>query len=933
MPRQLRQSVNVAKLEKENAKLEKEREKLEKDRAKLEKDRAKAEKETAKLEKERAKAEKEAAKLEKENAKAEKERSKLEKENAKLEKANAKAEKERTKSEKANAKAAKEASKLEKTRAKLEKNAKTTKTAKTAKTAKNSAIPDPSTKKFQDYINNLLSLSPKEVEKDYPFIKVPHRIEGATIKEHLEKISSPDEKIDACGSIGKMEIQPHQSIIYAMANLRANHMIQTPGLLAVHSTGAGKTLAALITFLAFWHCRNPDTNQLWPLFFISTKGNQDSNSLNKLAELGIKFFPKFVDATGPEPVKPFDVSHVSALADRVKQLKDEGKHPSMDPVCQEWAVKHFRERLLRGMESIYKADYMEEIRNRSRDNLLTFGKLANDVEAQVFKTDAKGQIENALFVIDEVQFLMAPPESEKHLASQYNALRVFLQNGRNPANTWILAMSATPGETRDQVSGILNIVAGVPKLFSAEDFDTPETVVAKARGIVSYANLIGDFSHFAKLALTPQCVVLDSESSYYRRYMKVVDKFFQDKERLEREGEYLPEAKHRFYAKLREAGNFITKSMNVKKSDEEDEDDDDGGDDGDGDVSINSEVVVETKDGRGEYKMYVGPKLIQVLANIKRLKGKHFIYSSSTTTILLLAHLLEKYCDMKPLPVDCKAIEAKENDKNEEEKSEEKHGNRMECDVDASAKDDSKQKYFVLLDNLSTKKEHLREFGFPNAPTSRVDVNKAWTNRKENYNGSRVQVILATKENFKGVDMNHLRWLHLVDPLVDFQDFIQFMGRGPRFCSHSKYPIAKRMVDVLLYRNVLGNGCPKSEKAAAQLADCHVFNNSLQRYHENWAIIEQCLQQASVDYKVFNDNIHRNIAELKRQLGDLKCAVLESPDAIVKRMGKEFEREQKAAQEAAAAVAAKEHEARAKERAKQNMTRADRAALRSAMKR
>ncbi len=979
----------LAKIAKKEAKLLKEAKRAEKlalkqakEALRAEKAAKKAEKEAAKkvaLEKKEAKAalkaEKEAAKkakLEKKEAKAalkaQKEAEKADKLAKKAaEEAAKKAELEKKEAEKAAKEAAKKAA-LEKKAAKkaakeallaaklakiAEKAAK--KAAKEAKLAAKEAkkpkpVPNPKSEEFQDYICYLMGLTPKEIDKKYPFLKVPHKIKGETIKEHLEKISAPDERIDACSSSAKkLEIQPHQSIIYAMANLRAKNLIQTPGLLAIHSTGAGKTLAALITFLAFWHSKNPATNQLWSLFFLSTKGNQDSNSLHKLAELGIKFFPDFVDNTGATPVKIFDVEHAPETSQRVKQLLEKDVQPSLDPVCQEYSVKFLRERIFKGMESIYKPEFFQEIKDRSRDNLLTFAKFANDVEMNVFKTN-HGSIENALFVIDEVQFLMAPPENEKHLTKQYNSLKSFLLNHRNPANTWILAMSATPGETREQVSGILNIVAGNDGLFKPADFDDPNKIVDKARGIVSYANLTGDFSHFAKLSISSVCSALDSRSAYYNRYMKILETFMNDKERYLKESKYNPDSKHKFYAKLREAGNFIVKSMNAKKSRKMDDDDDEFEDEfADFDESnedISSEIIVPTKDGRGEYKMFISPKLIQAIANIKNLPGKHYVYSSSTTTTLLIAYLLEKYCDITPLPIKCEPIPTeasessqKNNAHNKNAAPEKKHfaPPKMACSVSSSEKsNESQQKHFILLDNIQTKKEYLKNYSFPNAPTTRIDTGKSWTNQLENYNGNRVKVILATKENFKGIDMNHIRYLHLIDPLVDFQDFIQFMGRGPRFCSHRKFPINKRNVDLFVYRNVFGKNCPTSDKTAAQLADCFVFENSLNRYQNNWAVVEKCLQFASVDYKVFKDNIHKNNDNIIKQILHLGCSTVLSQNEIIKLMGHQFESEQRAAREAEMAIEKQKANAIRAEQAKRintsRMSRAERAALRQAVR-
>jgi hypothetical protein len=287
---------------------------------------------------------------------------------------------------------------------------------------------------------------------------------------------------------------------------------------------------------------------------------------------------------------------------------------------------------------------------------------------------------------------------------------------------------------------------------------------------------------------------------------------------------------------------------------------------------------------------------------------------------------MERYLNIKRLPIDCVVEEAPEN----EPKPAFGVAHKATCQVKANPG----QEYFIMLDDIKTKKENLRNYAYENVPQTRIDTGKAFANLMDNYHGDQVKVILATKENFKGVDMNHLRYLHLVDPLVDFQDFIQFMGRGPRFCSHRKYTIAKRNVELMLYRVVAGDNCPKNERARALLADCHVFDNSLRRYEYNWAIIEKALQEASVDYLVFRDNIHRNNEIIQQRIMDLKCAVVESAKELIPKMGKEFVEEHRARRDAEMAEEkAKADELKRQQQelfGRQRIGRAERAAMRDA---
>lgn len=751
-------------------------------------------------------------------------------------------------------------------------------------------VPLPNMPNFQAFIAQLLSRDYESLPSYMPlYSELPY---GRSFTDYL-KIVASDKAPDGCRSNEATGLQPHQIVVYAMATLRALGAFdvsekdkknkQTSGLLAMHSTGAGKTLIGLSTIVAFWNKTVPGTDDPFPIIQVSTKGNQDSNSLEKLASLAMRFFLHFKDSAGNMPFDPSTTSEGQKLLQDVPS----GKKPWEDKACCEYVARKIRGRLTSGYRSIIRSDAEK---GKPRPDLYTYVKLANDWK--YFKTEG-GKVMHALFIVDEIQFVVAPPDKEQSFHSQYKKLEKYLRDQRDQRTTWCLGMTATPGESKDEFMRIMNMISASQTFFlkmADSDFEN------ELKGIVSYANLYGDFSHFPKLDIQSQCVRMDPDVGYGQMYMRSYDtrirkrekqlqtiskkknevkelqkllaktrkkndrediekrisKFVEDGDKPNAVWEYDPTSKRRYLAPIRDAGNYITVRQELPhEEDFQDDDDDDDGSLADNLNQTSSDVIL-TSDARGSYKIFVSPKLMRIVSNIKKLPGKHFVYTSSTQTMLILAHLIEKHTGLKeyiPEPGDKCTGEA-----------------RQKCYRPFEGKGPS----FILLDNASSTKTHAKAYA-REKPVSMIEHAKIQANDPGNWDGSRIKVILATKENFKGVDMNHLRWLHLVEPMVDYQDFLQFMGRGPRYCSHSK--ALRKRVTLLLYRLLWTDGtCPANPTGEyAKLADCKLWQESRKRNEENWAQTTDIIQRASIDYLVFRDTLHKNMRRIEETIRDLSC--------------------------------------------------------------
>lgn len=726
-------------------------------------------------------------------------------------------------------------------------------------------VPPVDSVRFQQFMRD--QLNAKDAFAD--FIALPDRSDR--LLEYLEHISS--RQADGCKDVGGRPkvLMAHQAVVYAMANLRATDRITTPGLLAMHSTGAGKTLEGLCAMLAFWNKKTVG-GRPWAIFTVSTRTNQRSNSLETLAGLARMFSWDFMNTVRGIEQWPFRDKTVSEI---------------------EAVIKH---RMLLGLATVAADDdAFDRLRSKGRNNVYTYTTLSNDCENGLFRS-GRHKLRHSLLIVDEIQFLLNPPTDEIRLSQEYGLLKECLMSGRDRATTWVLGMTATPGSTSAEVREILKVVGGERRGFG------PQTDLAvEARGLVSVAQVEGDLHHFPKLVPEVRCVRLTADSMYGSMYIKQAsehphlleglreaaeDVVLSEEERVQRQemryqirldeykakladwkrhhdkGEEPPkEPRHKaddlegplwtyqaskrfkFYKTLREASNYLllrgppAEMREMQAQFEQD--------------SVWSYLAVDGRAGDNIILMVLSPKLRQIVERIKKEEGKHFVYTSDTMTLLLLATALEQKLGM---------VAAK---------------------VNTSKKQVTYQEgklHFGIINKVSSTRRltdvkrgdyPLSKWSYVARPDEQIKIIKGAINQVTNLNGDKIRVTLATKENYKGVDLKALRFIHLVEPMPDFADFIQLVGRGPRFCSHAGMkPLNKRTVRLLAYRLVV-----KGVEDFAQ-ADTHVYNESIKRYNAEYGgDTDRKLQEASVDYYVFKDNLHKTAGSQRDKLMKLSCDV------------------------------------------------------------
>lgn len=718
-------------------------------------------------------------------------------------------------------------------------------------------------------------------------------------------------------------IHAHQAVVSAMAKLRAADRIDTSGLLVMHSTGSGKTLIGLAILLAFWG-KKTATGKPYPVVFVSTNDNQTNNDVQNLGKLAVTFYPNWTDPTT-------------------------GTRPFAGVPAAE-AAKVIRERIKAGNRALFVSDHLGQ-REKDRE-LYTFGKLGNDIKDGL----VPATIGDAVFVMDEIQYILAPPATEPHLVQQYGLVRDMLRFTRDPKSTWVVGLTATPGETKGEIVTIMNAIMGPlnpPNKRMAPE-DSLAVLASKARGYVSYAYLLGDASRYAPVTMRMKCSYLQG-TYYHDVFLRSLKKRFGANPNFENRGRmfvdkyapvhtnevtghtnlrvsappapeskddlywakwrYRPDRSQSFLEQLRRASLFMLLSKEELQYLRSMYDETFEGYRGNAEVNNANEpgtsrgrakqtrattwpikeliIMTSRTDARNEdnqnavadnranaanalyqsrtanaaeprrprrqaagakdrtyyWRFLMSPKIPQFLDAIYRdLQelgrgggGIHMVYTYNRTAALLLAHCLRKVLGMPQL----------------------KSASQLGTDGETPP-------YFAMITTANSNRPSLAQYTTKEGEIKGI---QRVISSADNATGNIVKVVIASHKSFKGVDLSNIRYLHLLEPFVNFRDLLQYIGRGPRYCSHKALPAGRRKVDVILYRLAYAKD-QDCATAGAALTNCFLQSQSIVRYTNSDGfknIEDQVLWKASVDYDLFKDNLHQNRDAIFRMITGLKC--------------------------------------------------------------
>jgi len=748
--------------------------------------------------------------------------------------------------------------------------------------------------------------------------------------DQLQSSFHSEGKVDGCKLLKEAwprgqgyGLQLHQGIIYTMANLRALDKIKTPGLAAIHSVGAGKTIEGLATLVAFWNKTFIDKRVVkpWGIFPMSVRSNQSGNDVKTLASDAVKFF-RFFKSTYPDSKNTYPFAG-SIKAARVA----------------------IEERIVAGYRAL---GYTKPI-DRSRHLLGSFGTTAHNFYGDIdsrgrwtepgFPFIGKGErllrkVQHAVFIVDEIQLLNGGSKSEASLLTkEYPQIRKLLTQHRDPATTWVLGMTATPGESLDDVSKVMEYISG-----SKGGFTTEKLMKKNVRGLVSYAFTMADTTKFPAIQVVHECIDLhppeeNEKGPFAERYASTLLKYHETKnidmltsewgagdggavriasEPAEAYMEYTASQKHKFWLRVRRASEYIMVGAAGEEANQDSNYNTNNNAGGSGSSKnttkantngVNSKTLntllgqskqmkmpivreiqgyyapsqykgttrgaIEPAKKQREFFYVISPKLVQIISSIMDATniGVHYVYSPDSKSLRLIAWLLKTRFGFEQYKAGARGDKAR----------------------------------FAYVDTMSKPSPWL--YGPDGKPheqfgVSAVDIKGLLDKRtgvlrlKGNERGEKIRVVLATRESYKGIDIKGITHLHLTSTLPDYTDLIQFIGRGTRMCGHDGLRMSQRKVAVHLYklvsgvtektlqnlRKVLEGGCLAGADRKL-LPDCYVMDQAIARFKAGWGRIEDILMEESVDFPVFKNTYNKAVRELHAQIiAKRPCLVLAKPD-------------------------------------------------------
>ena len=127
-------------------------------------------------------------------------------------------------------------------------------------------------------------------------------------------------------------------------------------------------------------------------------------------------------------------------------------------------------------------------------------------------------------------------------------------------------------------------------------------------------------------------------------------------------------------------------------------------------------------------------------------------------------------------------------------------------------------------------------------------------NKKENFNGSKIKILLGTPSIKEGVSLLRVEQVHILEPYWNMSRLLQIIGRAIRFCSHKDLPSAKRQVEVFLYL---------ATYSGVETVDQKIWSMA-KRKHILIEQFETAMKEVAIDCKLFyNKNVYKGDKPIK----------------------------------------------------------------------
>ena len=359
-------------------------------------------------------------------------------------------------------------------------------------------------------------------------------------------------------------------------------------------------------------------------------------------------------------------------------------------------------------------------------------------------------LKDSLIIIDEIHQIFKPLPNQK---KEHDALKNFLLdiNNENLKNTKLLILTATPGNSKEDIIMLLNMIRKVntPQITlpDLENEETQNKFSQDIRGLISYFDASLDYTKFPKLYQYPLHTTFMSSISNSKN-VNNANKDKQQKQQkqdkqflkyLEKMNDVKAEDKdynslmsknqlNKYYKTLRKYSNMLFNHVD--------------------DMSLN------------EFSSKI-PYMFEKLEN--NPNQKHYIYSAFFESrgfgqsVVGIGKLLEKHMGYKKFTLS-------------------------QANSTKNLKDLGKDKRYIIIGTTS-----LEDKSNSDIKKELLKVKKLlkFYNDPVNKNGEYIQVLLASKQFNESIDLKAVRHMHIFEPLVSWIARKQLLGRAVRHCSHS----------------------------------------------------------------------------------------------------------------------------------------------------
>lgn len=660
-----------------------------------------------------------------------------------------------------------------------------------------------------------------------------------------------------------------QSVVNMVMKNIAKKDSSNRGLMAIHSTGSGKTCCAAGVMDAFWDSKKQ-------ILFVSSIDAISSNPDYKFHECAKNLFPRFKQdafkgASHEESMQKiadaFEKRNIlflpfAKLANRIvktekfkqllfgstpKQSMDKPVRKSKkETVPKDKPTKNSKSKIIKIKGGAASTQLPRLMKDSSMSRLLEYAcdlyqqeplKVYNALKtAGIHGWDDFVDLDNACLIVDEVHNLFRPLATQRE---KHKLVEEHIVNPQRHPSMKVVIMTATPGDSVNDIIKLINIVRDPShdaiKPPNVEDATDVRRFKKDIRGLISFFDMSNDTTKFP--------IVTDNGLMKYPMSTKQFSKYVEAYKDVK--------ADYKNYDALAKKNQLAKYWSGARKY---------------SNMLFNFEKGLKLTE--------FSSKLPALLDTITKFQAeKHYVYSTfyeargTSQGILEIARQLDALGYKKMTVKEARSYYKKISMPSSNDGAKAKKAETREV---ISSMPPKAKRYVLAIQ---------KEIGEEGSTTAGKNLGFLIDlyNHPENRNGDFIGVFLASQGFNEGIDLKGVRHIHFFEPLVTLASDLQTIGRARRYCSHAalerdkgewSVQIHRYLSDLPIEYTVKGKGDPQdAEKRTAtlekEIADAKAIQESFKGMKAP-AIQEKF---GIADYRTV---IKEQISEKNKELKELK---------------------------------------------------------------